>query len=329
MKKIINDPDTVVAEMLEGMVAAHPNRFKRVEGTNVLVRSKPKQGKVAIVSGGGSGHEPSHAGYVGQGMLDAAVLGEVFTSPTPDQIFEAIKAVDSGEGVLLVVKNYSGDVMNFEMAADLAANDGIRTETVIVNDDVAVGNEDNRRGIAGTVFVHKIAGALAEQGASLEDVRNGAVKVIANVRSMGMSLAPCTVPAVGKPGFEIADDEMELGMGIHGEQGIKRTKIASADVVANMLVSKVIEDLPFTSGDSVALMVNGLGSTPLMELYILTRAVSGLLTEKEMHADFTFVGEYMTSLEMAGCSVSLLKLDDELKSLLAAPADTVAWRNDE
>lgn len=327
MKKIINDPETVVHEMIEGMVAAHPDRLKRIEGTSVLVRSTPKQGKVAIVSGGGSGHEPAHAGYVGSGMLDAAVSGEVFTSPTPDQVFEAIQAVDAGKGVLLVVKNYSGDVMNFEMAADLAENAGIHTETVIVNDDVAVGDESNRRGIAGTVFVHKIAGALAEQGASLEEVKNVAEKVIAGVRSMGMSLTPCTVPEVGKPGFEIADDEMEIGMGIHGEQGIERTKVTRADEIAEVLVSKVVDDLPFNSGDTVAVMVNGLGATPLTELYILNRKVSELLKEKEINVAFTFIGEFMTSLEMAGCSVSLLKLDNELKALLAAPADTVAWRN--
>lgn len=327
MKKMINNPEAVVGEMLEGMVAAHPDRLKRVEGTNILVRGVQKKGKVAIVSGGGSGHEPSHAGYVGEGMLDAAVAGEVFTSPTPDQIFEAIQAVDCGEGVLLVVKNYSGDVMNFEMAADLAAAEGIRTESVVVNDDIAVGDFDNRRGIAGTVFVHKIAGALAEQGASLEEVKNAAEKVIANVRSMGMSLAPCTVPAVGKPGFEIADDEMELGMGIHGEQGIERTKIVTANELAETLVSKVVEDLPFTSGDSVAVLINGLGATPLMELYILNRKVSELLKNKGIQTEYIFVGEYMTSLEMAGCSVSLLKLDEEMKSLISAPAHTVAWRN--
>ncbi|HET7658672.1 MAG TPA: dihydroxyacetone kinase subunit DhaK [Bacillales bacterium] len=326
MKKVINEPENVVEEMLEGMVLAYPDRLKRIEGTNVLVRKTPKEGKVGLVSGGGSGHEPSHAGYIGKGMLDAAVAGEVFTSPTPDQVFEAIKAADSGQGVLLIVKNYSGDVMNFEMAAELAENEGIHTERVIVNDDVAVGDSDNRRGIAGTVFVHKMAGALAEQGASLDEVKNTAEKVIANVRSMGMSMTPCTVPAVGKPGFEIAEDEMELGMGIHGEQGMKRMKMTSADEIAEALVSRVVEDLPFTSGDSVAVMVNGLGATPLMELFILNRKVSEILKEKGMDIKHTFVGEYMTSLEMAGCSVSLLKLDDELESLLMAPADSIAWR---
>ena len=233
MKKLINDPNQVVNDMLEGMVAAYRDRLRRLPGTNVIVRNDaPVKGKVGIVSGGGSGHEPAHAGYVGKGMLDAAVCGEVFTSPTPDQVLEAIKAVDSGKGVFLIIKNYTGDVMNFEMAAELAEAEGIRVAKVIVNDDVAV--EDStfttgRRGIAGTVFVHKIAGALAERGASLEEVEAVAKKVVQNVRSMGMALTPCTVPAAGKPGFELGENEIEVGIGIHGEPGIEKTMLKTAD----------------------------------------------------------------------------------------------------
>ncbi|MBA4494673.1 dihydroxyacetone kinase subunit DhaK [Paenactinomyces guangxiensis] len=332
MKKLINDPEKVVHEMLEGMVLAHLNLLKRLQGTTVLVRNEtPARAKVALVSGGGSGHEPSHAGFVGKGMLDGAVAGEVFTSPTPDQVFEAIKAVDRGQGVLLIIKNYSGDIMNFEMAAELAEAEGISVKQVVVNDDAAV--EDStyttgRRGIAGTVFVHKIAGALAEQGASLEDVHRVASKVINNVRSMGMALSPCTVPAAGKPGFEIGENEMEIGMGIHGEPGIQRAEMASADEIAVTLVSHILDDLKLASGDRVAVMINGLGATPLMELYIINKKVAEILNEKEIRVHDTFVGEYMTSLEMAGCSVTLLKLDDELTELLEAPAHTVAWKKE-
>ncbi|MCK9910610.1 dihydroxyacetone kinase subunit DhaK, partial [Microbacteriaceae bacterium K1510] len=255
--------------MIDGMVLAHPKKLKNLPDTTVLIRADaPVAGKVALVSGGGSGHEPAHAGFVGAGMLHGAVAGEVFTSPTPDQVLAAIKAVDSGAGVLLVIKNYSGDVMNFEMAAEMAEAEGISVAKVIVNDDVAVENSTyttGRRGIAGTVFVHKIAGALAEQGAPLDEVQQVALKVIDNVRSMGMALSPCTVPAAGKPGFTLADDEMEIGMGIHGEPGTHRATISSADGIAETLVSKILDDLSLQSGDKVAVMVNGLGSTPIME----------------------------------------------------------------
>ncbi|SFJ15477.1 dihydroxyacetone kinase subunit DhaK [Thermoflavimicrobium dichotomicum] len=328
MKKLINHPEYVVQEMIEGMALAHPQIVKKLPDTHVLVRADLSKEKVALVSGGGSGHEPSHGGFVGTGMLDAAVAGEVFTSPTPDQLLAAIKAVDRGKGVLLVIKNYSGDVMNFEMAMELAEAEGIQVKKVIVDDDVAVKNSTytvGRRGIAGTVFVHKIAGALAEQGASLDEVQKVAEKVISRVRSMGMALSPCTIPAVGKPGFEIGEDEMEMGMGIHGEPGIDRTKIASADEVASTLVSYILEDMPCREGERVAVMINGLGATPLMELYIVNRKVAKLLQEKQIQVHKTFVGEYMTSLEMAGCSVTLLKLDDQLTELLDAPAQTIAW----
>lgn len=331
MKKIINHPEQVVQEMLEGLVLAYPNELKLLEGTSVIVRQDaPVQNKVGVISGGGSGHEPAHAGYVGKGMLDAAVCGEVFTSPTPDQIFEAIKAVNSGKGVFLVIKNYTGDVMNFEMAAELAEAEGIPVESVIVNDDVAV--EDStyttgRRGIAGTVFVHKIAGAKAEQGASLAEIKAVAEKVVNNVRSMGLALTPCTVPAAGKPGFELGENEMEVGIGIHGEPGIERKPIATADEIAETLTSHILEDMQLNENDEVAVMINGMGATPEMELFIVNRKVQQLLKEKGINVHETFVGNYMTSLEMAGCSVTLLKLDEELKELLAAPANTPAFKS--
>ncbi|MBS3681616.1 dihydroxyacetone kinase subunit DhaK [Ornithinibacillus massiliensis] len=328
MKKIINDANQVVQDMVDGLVAANPTTLKQVPETFVVVRKDaPVKGKVAIVSGGGSGHEPAHAGYIGKGMLDAAVCGEVFTSPTPDQVLEAIKSVDGGAGVLLVIKNYTGDVLNFEMAAELAEMEGIQVEKVIVNDDVAVEDSSfttGRRGIAGTIFVHKLAGAKAASGASLEEVKSVAEKVVANVRSMGMALTPCTVPAAGTPSFQLAEDEMEIGMGIHGEPGINRGLIASADEIATTLTEKILEDYDF-SGE-VAVLVNGLGATPEMELYIVNKKVHALLADKGIRIYKTFVGEYMTSLEMAGCSVSLLKLDEELKELLDAESLAPAFR---
>jgi dihydroxyacetone kinase-like protein len=330
MKKIINNPELVVEDMLAGMVAAHPDYVRKLENATVLVRANsPVEGKVALVSGGGSGHEPSHGGYVGKGMLDGAVAGAVFTSPTPDQVYEAIKAVDSGNGVLLVIKNYTGDVMNFEMAKDMAEMEGIQVSTVVVNDDVAVENSTytaGRRGIAGTVFIHKLAGAKAETGASLEEVTRVAEKVIDNVRSMGMSISSCIVPAAGKPNFTLAENEMEIGMGIHGEPGTHREEIKTSDEITEHLVNKILEDMHLEDGTEVAVMVNGLCSTPLMELYIVNKKVNEMLTEKGIKIHKTFVGEFMTSLEMAGFSVTLLKLDDELKELLDAPADTPALR---
>ena len=328
LKKIINHPEHVVDEMLNGMVYAHPDRIKRLEGYNVIVRREAKMGKVALVSGGGSGHEPAHGGFVGRGMLDAAVTGEVFTSPTPDQVLAGIQAVDTGQGVLLVIKNYSGDVMNFDMAGEMAEMEGIQVAKVIVNDDVAVENSTyttGRRGIAGTLFIHKIAGALAEEGASLAEVQRVAEKVIANVRSKGFALTPCTIPAVGKPSFELADDEIELGLGIHGEPGIKRTQMMTADKLAEDLVRSIVEDLPFNAGDEIAVLINGLGATPLMELYVLNKCVAELCAAQGLKVYRTYVGEYMTSLEMAGASVSFLQLDAELKHLLDAPANAPAF----
>ncbi|MFD3158423.1 dihydroxyacetone kinase subunit DhaK [Haloimpatiens sp. FM7330] len=330
MKKIINNPNEVLNDTLKGMVAAHPQYLRKLDNANVLVRkNSPIEGKVALVSGGGSGHEPAHGGYVGTGMLDGAVAGEVFTSPTPDQVYEAVKAVDSGKGTLLVIKNYSGDVMNFEMAKDMAEMEGIKVEAVVVNDDVAVENSTyttGRRGIAGTVFVHKIAGAKAETGAELEEVKRVAEKVIENVRSMGMAISPCTVPAAGKPNFTLGENEMEIGMGIHGEPGTHREALKTADEITEHLVLKILEDMPINEGEEVAVMVNGLASTPLMELYIVNKKVDEILTQKGIKTYNTFVGEFMTSLEMAGFSVTILKLDEELKELLDATADTPAFK---
>jgi phosphoenolpyruvate---glycerone phosphotransferase subunit DhaK len=330
LKKLINHPESVVSEMVSGFVSAYPTSLKRVHGTNVVVRKDaPVNGKVGIISGGGSGHEPAHGGYVGKGMLDGAVAGEVFTSPTPDQIFEAIKAVDGGKGVLLIIKNYTGDVMNFEMAAELAEAEGIEVAKIVVDDDAAVENSTytiGKRGIAGTVFVHKIAGALAETGASLEEVAEVANHAIANLSSMGMALTPCTVPAAGKPGFSIGENEMEIGTGIHGEPGIERSEIKTADEVAEILLEKTLLQLGLDENSRVAVMVNGLGATPLMELYIVYNKVAEILKEKGINVEETFIGEYMTSLEMAGCSVTLLRLDDRLSELLNAKADTVAFK---
>jgi len=327
MKKIINNPNDVVSEALRGMELAHP-ALKYTPELEVISRRVKTPGKVGVVSGGGSGHEPAHAGYVGKGMLDAAVAGNMFSSPSPDRIIEGIREADSGAGVLLVIKNYSGDIMNFEMAADLASMEDIRVEYVITRDDVAVPDSTystGRRGIAGTVFVHKIAGAKAESGASLDEVKAAAQKACDNIRSMGMAMTPCTLPAVGKPGFELAEDEIEVGMGIHGEPGVERTSIKTAKETAEILLGKILADYDFAGGE-VALMVNGLGGTPLMELYILNNEARAILAKNNVNVYKTFVGDYMTSIEMAGCSLTLLKLDDELKSLLDAPCDTPALK---
>jgi dihydroxyacetone kinase-like protein len=330
MKKLINGVDNIVDEMLNGMVKAHPEYVERVPGTDVVARTGAKKtDKVALISGGGSGHEPAHGGFVGRGMLDAAVAGAVFTSPTPDQVYEAIHAVDAGKGVLLIIKNYTGDVMNFEMAADMARDEDIEVDQVIVADDVAVENSTwttGRRGIAGTIFVHKIAGAAAEEGRSLADVKAVAEKVIANVRSMGMAVAPCTVPAVGKPSFELEEDEVEIGIGIHGEPGTHREKIAGANATADTLLDKILAEGIYGEGDEVAVMINGMGGTPLMELYLINDHVADVLACKGIKVAKTLVGNYMTSLDMEGFSITLLKLDDELKALLNAPADTPAFR---
>jgi len=330
MKKLINNPDEVVKEMISGLLYAYPSYLSKLDNVDVVVRkASPIEGKVGLVSGGGSGHEPTHAGYVGTGMLDAACCGAVFTSPTPDQVYEAIKAVDGGKGVLLIIKNYTGDVMNFEMAKEMAEMDGIKVSEVIVNDDVAVENStytQGRRGIAGTIFVHKIAGAKAEEGAELEEIKEVAEKVIKNLRSMGMAFTPCTVPAAGKPSFTLEENEIEIGIGIHGEPGTHREKIKGAKEIVAELMDKIVSDLPFEKDDEVALMINGLGSTPLSELFIANKEANEYLMGKNINVYKTYVGEYMTSLEMSGFSISLLKLDDELKSLLDASADTPAFK---
>jgi dihydroxyacetone kinase-like protein len=328
MKKFINDAALVEEQMILGMVKAYPQYLKKLDCGNVVVRTDKKEGKVALISGGGSGHEPAHGGFVGKGMLDAAVAGAVFTSPTPDQIYEGIKAIATDAGVLMVVKNYTGDVMNFEMAAEMAEMEGIQVKYVVTNDDVAVKDSlytVGRRGVAGTVFVHKIAGAMAEQGASLNEVQAVAQKVIDQVRTMGAAIEPCTVPAAGKPGFELADNEMEVGIGIHGEPGTHREPLKPADEIVDLLLAQILADIDYT-GSEVAVMINGAGATPLMELFIINNHVADVLKEKNIHVYKTFVGEYMTSIEMQGFSISLLRLDDQLKELLDAPADTPAWR---
>ena len=327
MKKIINDPADVVSESLKGMELAHPELMYTPE-LEVISRRNKTQGKVGIVSGGGSGHEPAHAGYVGTGMLDAAVAGNMFSSPSPDRIIEGITQASGGAGVLLVIKNYSGDIMNFEMAADMAEMEDIPVKYVVVRDDVAVPDSTystGRRGIAGTVFVHKVAGAKAETGASLDEVTAVAQKTCDNLRSMGMAMTPCTLPAVGKPGFVLGENEIEIGMGIHGEPGVERTSIKTARETAEILLGKILEDMDF-AGSETALMVNGLGGTPMMELYILNNEAQRILAEKGVKVYKTFVGNYMTSIEMAGCSLTLLKLDNQLKELLDAPCDTPALK---
>lgn len=328
MKKIINNVENVEQEMIQGLVKAYPQYLKKLDCGNVVVRSNKKEGKVALISGGGSGHEPAHGGYVGEGMLDCAVAGSVFTSPTPDQIYEGIKAIATDKGVLMIVKNYTGDVMNFEMAADMARDEGVKVDHVVTNDDVAVKDSlytTGRRGVAGTVLVHKIAGAKAETGAELEEVKRVAQKVIDNVRTMGMAITPCTVPAAGKPGFELGEDEMEIGIGIHGEPGTHRENIKSADEIVTMLLDKIVADIDF-AGKEVAVMINGAGGTPLMELLIINNKVHDYLVEKGIKIYNTLVGNYMTSIEMSGFSITLLRLDDELKELYDAVADTPAFK---
>ena len=328
MKKLINEIDNIVDEMLDGMVDAYPQYVRRLEGLEVLVRAGGSEGKVALISGGGSGHEPAHGGFVGKGMLDGAVAGAVFTSPTPDQVYEAIMAANGGKGVLLVIKNYTGDVLNFEMAADMAADEGVEVEKVVVADDVAVENSTwtaGRRGIAGTIFVHKLAGACAEAGGSLADVKAVAEKVIANVRSMGMAVDACTVPAAGKPSFDLAEDEIEIGIGIHGEPGTHREKIGPVNVIVDKLLEKILAEGIYNAGDEVAVKVNGMGGTPLMELFVANKHVKEVLDGKGIKVYKTLVGNYMTSLDMEGFSITLLKLDDQMKGLLDAPADTPAF----
>lgn len=328
MKKFINEVDAVEREMISGLVKAFPHHVRKLDCGNVLVRTEKKIGKVAVVTGGGSGHEPSFGGYVGFGMLDAAVAGAIYTSPAADVIYEAIKAVATDKGVLLAPMNYTGDVMNFGMAKEMAEAEGIKVEEVVVNDDVAVDNSlytVGRRGVAGTVFVHKLAGAKAETGAELAEVRAVAEKVIANVRTMGVAINPSTIPAAGKPGFTLSDDEMEFGIGIHGEPGVRKEKLKSANEIVDAMLAKILADLDY-SGSEVAVMVNGSGGTPLMELMIVNNHVHDVLAAKGIGIYRTLVGNFMTSIEQEGFSVTLLKLDDELKTLLDAPVNTPAMK---
>ena len=330
MKKLVNDPKNVVAEAVAGFGAAHTDIVRVSSDPIYIVRADaPIAGKVGLVSGGGSGHEPLHGGFVGFGMLDAAVPGAVFTSPTPDPILAATKAVDGGSGVLHIVKNYTGDVLNFETAADLAAAEGIEVRSVIVNDDVAVKDSlytAGRRGVAGTVLVEKIAGAAAERGDALEAVAGIAERVISGVRSMGVALTPCVVPHAGEESFTLADDEIEIGIGIHGEPGRARIKLEPADAIVDRLLGPILEDIPFAAGDKVLLFINGMGGTPQIELYIVFRRAAEVLAEKGIDVTRTLVGNFTTSLEMQGTSITVLKLDDELTALWDAPVQTAALR---
>ncbi|CAB0820182.1 dihydroxyacetone kinase subunit DhaK [Corynebacterium diphtheriae] len=328
MKKLINDPHDVVAETIAGFVAAHKDVV--TSDGQFVERAEPKaQGKVGIISGGGSGHEPLHAGFVGYGMLDAAVPGPVFTSPTPDPIVGATKAADHGAGVLYIVKNYTGDVLNFDTAAELAEFDDIEVSQVIVNDDAAV--EDSlytagRRGVAGTVLVEKIAGAAAERGDSLAEVAAVATEVVKNTRSMGVALTSCTVPHVGKPSFDLGDSEVEIGIGIHGEPGRRREPMSSADTITDQLLDPVVEDLGLCAGERVIALVNGMGGTPSSELYIVYRRVAERLGQLGVVVERSLVGNYVTSLDMQGASVTLMRVSDELLELFDAPVNTVALR---
>ena len=328
MKKFINKPEDVERQVVDGYVKSWPALIRKVSD-DVVVRTRPKQGKVALVSGGGMGHEPAHLGYVGEGMLDAAVGGAIYTSPAVDRISAGIEAVAPGaSGVLLVVKNYTGDVINFKLAEQAAREEGVSCDHVVVNDDVAVGSpteRERRRGVAGTVFVHKCAGAAAEAGKPLAEVKRVAEKVIDNVRTMGVAIAPCTVPAAGTPGFTLADDEMEMGVGIHGEPGIRREKMEPVDAMVDEILDHVLADIDF-AGHEVAVLVNGAGGTPDFELALVANHVHDVLAARTIPVWHTYMGNYLTSLEMRGFSVSLLRLDDELKSLLAAPANTPAWQ---
>jgi dihydroxyacetone kinase-like protein len=330
MKKLINDPKSVVTESVQGFGQAHADLVTINEDPMYITRKDaPVSGKVGLVSGGGSGHEPLHAGYVGLGMLDAAVPGAVFTSPTPDQILPATLAVNSGAGVVHIVKNYTGDVLNFESAAELAEAEGVSVRTVLVNDDVAV--EDSlytagRRGVGGTVLVEKIAGAAAERGDDLDAVAAIGERVNANVRTMGVALSACTVPHAGSPSFDLADDEIEIGIGIHGEPGRHRIPLENADGITDRLLEPVLADLKIGSGDKVLLFVNGMGGTPLCELYIVYRRAAQVLADKGATVERSLVGNYITALEMQGCSISVLRLDDELTGLWDAPVHTAALR---
>ncbi|RSJ06708.1 dihydroxyacetone kinase subunit DhaK [Streptococcus mitis] len=329
MKKIINEPTQVVDEMLQGLSFMHDDLVQRLDGFDVIVRKAEKTGKVGLISGGGSGHEPSHAGFVGDGMLSAAICGAVFTSPTPDQILEAIKAADEGAGVFMVIKNYSGDIMNFEIAQELAEMEGIDVASVVVDDDIAVENSlytQGRRGVAGTILVHKILGDAARSGKSLSEMKDLADKLVLEIKTIGLALSGATVPEVGKPGFVLEDDEFEYGVGIHGEPGYKKEKMQPSALLASELVEKLSEGFQLKDGERYGLLINGLGSTPLMEQYVFANDVAKLLHEKGVELAFKKIGNYMTSIDMAGLSLTLIRLaDDEWLDALNAPVTTPAW----
>lgn len=329
MKKIINDPTQVVDQMLDGLSFTHDDLVYRVEGHDIMARKAEKTGKVGLVSGGGSGHEPSHAGFVGEGMLSAAVCGAVFTSPTPDQVLEAIKQADEGAGVFLIIKNYSGDIMNFEMAQELAEMEGIEVDSVVVDDDIAVENSlytQGRRGVAGTIFVHKILGHAARAGKSLQEIKELADQLVTNIHTVGLALSGATVPEVGKPGFVLAEDEIEFGIGIHGEPGYRKEKMQTSHELAAELVQKLLYSFDHQEQAPFALLINGMGATPLMEQYVFAKDVADLLAEKGITVAYKKLGNYMTSIDMAGLSLTLFKLADPAwLEALNSPVTTIAW----
>lgn len=329
MKKIINKPENVVTEMLDGLAYVHSDLVHRVDGFDIIARNEQAAGQVGLISGGGSGHEPAHAGFVGDGMLSAAIAGAVFTSPTPDQILEAIKEADQGAGVFMVVKNYSGDIMNFEMAQELAEMEGIEVASVVVDDDIAVENSlytQGRRGVAGTIFVHKILGHAAREGKSLAEIKDLADKIVPNIHTIGLALSGATVPEVGKPGFVLAEDEIEYGIGIHGEPGYRKESMQPSRQLAEELTGKLLEAFEAKAGERYALLINGMGATPLMEQYVFANDVASLLGDAGLDVAFKKLGNYMTSIDMAGLSLTLMKIEDDawLESL-ESPVKTIAW----
>lgn len=329
MKKVINHPTTVVDDMLKGLCFIHSDLVERLDGFDVITRKAPKSGKVALISGGGSGHEPSHAGFVGEGMLSAAVCGAVFTSPTPDQVFEAIKAADEGAGVFMIVKNYSGDIMNFEMAQEMAEMEGIAVASVVVDDDIAVEDSlytQGKRGVAGTILVHKILGHAAREGKSLSEIKALADELVKNIHTIGVALSGATVPEVGKPGFVLAEDEIEYGVGIHGEPGYRKEKLESSRVLAEELVGKLLASFEATAGERYGILINGLGATPLMEQYVFANDVASLLSERGIEVAYKKLGNYMTAIDMAGLSLSLIHFEDSSwVDALNSPVTTAAW----
>lgn len=329
MKKIINNPENVVTEMLDGLAYVHHDLVHRVDGFDIIVRNEQSSGQVGLISGGGSGHEPAHAGFVGDGMLSAAIAGAVFTSPTPDQILEAIKEADQGAGVFMIVKNYSGDIMNFEMAQELAEMEGIEVASVVVDDDIAVENSlytQGRRGVAGTIFVHKILGHAAREGKSLAEIKDLADKIVPNIHTIGLALSGATVPEVGKPGFVLAEDEIEYGIGIHGEPGYRKESMQPSRLLAEELTGKLIEAFEAKTGERYALLINGMGATPLMEQYVFANDVASLLGAAGLDVVYRKLGNYMTSIDMAGLSLTLMKIEDEAwLTALESPVKTIAW----